>query len=93
MQQTRGSSDARCVRVGSGHKLREAVEQPVHDRDLFVRTTRVAERAFELAREVASEPRRKIGLLERADLGDRRGGGSDVALEELREEVLVDAVT
>ena len=95
LEQARGSSDARRVRVGSGggHQLREAVEEPVHDRDLFVRAGGVAERAFELAREVASQPRGQVGVLERAELGDRRGGGSDVALEQLRDEVFVDAVT
>jgi len=65
----------------------------VDDRDLLVRATGIAERAFELAREVASQPRGKVGVLERAELGDRGRGGSDVALEQLREEVLVDAVT
>jgi len=39
---------------------------------------------------VTREPRREIGALDVAKLGASRRGRRDVALEELREEVLVD---
>lgn len=51
----------------------------------------VAQSALELAREVAREPRGEVGAIERVELGERRSRGGDVALEDLGEQMLVDA--
>jgi hypothetical protein len=51
---------------------------------------RVAEDAFELAREVASDPGGEIGAIDGAEVGARGLGGGQAAFEDAREEVLVD---
>ena len=79
--------------VEGGRELGEAVEEAVDDRELrlLAEAGGVAEHAFELTGEVASDPGGEIGAIDGAEIGARRLRGGQAGGEHAGKEVLVDA--